>query len=75
MIFAPWSSFGTVVDWRTSLITELARFGHERGLSADWTALVDAWRAAYRPALDEVAAGGPKGRGRPDEASPDRRGR
>jgi 2-haloacid dehalogenase len=50
-------TFGTVVDWRTSLIAELARFGHERGLSADWTVLVDAWRAAYRPALDEVRTG------------------
>ncbi len=46
--------FGTVVDWRTSLITDLSWWGHQRGLKADWTAIVDAWRAAYMPAMDDV---------------------
>jgi 2-haloacid dehalogenase len=50
--------FGTLVDWRTSLIEDLTGFGDERGLSAvDWAALVDAWRAAYVPALDRVRRG------------------
>ncbi len=50
--------FGTLVDWRTSLIEDLTGFGRERGLSAvDWAALVDAWRAAYAPALDRVRHG------------------
>ena len=39
--------FGSVVDWRGSLIAELTSFGRERGVNADWTALVDAWRAAF----------------------------
>ena len=34
--------FGTVVDWRSSIIRELEAFGHERRISADWTALTDA---------------------------------
>lgn len=46
--------FGTVVDWRTSLITELSWWGDERGIRADWTGFVDAWRAAYMPAMDDV---------------------
>ena len=50
-------TFGTVVDWRTSLITELTAFGAQRGISADWTGLVDAWRAAYHPSMDRVRNG------------------
>lgn len=46
--------FGTVVDWRTSLINDLTRFGGERGLTADWTGLIDAWRQAYVPSMDAV---------------------
>lgn len=46
--------FGTVVDWRTSLINDLTRFGGERGIAADWPALVDAWRQAYVPSMDEI---------------------
>lgn len=46
--------FGTVVDWRSSLIAEFTAWEKSRGLSVDWTALVDAWRQAYMPAMDEV---------------------
>jgi len=49
--------FGTVVDWRSSIIRELEAFGRERHLSADWTALADAWRAGYQPAMDRVRNG------------------
>jgi 2-haloacid dehalogenase len=50
-------TFGSVVDWRGSLIAELTAFGRERGIAADWTALVDAWRAAYHPSMDRVRKG------------------
>lgn len=50
-------TFGTLVDWRTSLITELTAFGEERGITADWTGLVDAWRGAYAPSMDRVRRG------------------
>ncbi|MBS0560751.1 MAG: haloacid dehalogenase type II [Proteobacteria bacterium] len=50
-------TFGTVVDWRTSLIDDLSAYGAQRGISADWPALVDAWRAAYRPSMDRVRKG------------------
>ena len=39
--------FGTVVDWRTSLIADFTKWGEQRGIKADWTALVDGWRAVY----------------------------
>ena len=49
--------FGTVVDWRASIAREGRRLGKELGVRADWTAFADAWRAGYRPAMDEVRSG------------------
>jgi 2-haloacid dehalogenase len=46
--------FGTVVDWRTSLISEFTRWSRTRGIEGDWTALVDGWRAVYQASMDEV---------------------
>ena len=46
--------FGTVVDWRTSLITDFMWWAKGRGISADWTALVDGWRAMYTASMDDV---------------------
>lgn len=50
-------TFGTVVDWRSSVITELTVFGAARGITADWTAFADAWRGAYKPSMDRVRTG------------------
>ena len=49
--------FGTVVDWRSSIIRELEAFGRERRITADWTTLADAWRAGYQPSMDRVRKG------------------
>src|SRR4029078_13282877 len=49
--------FGTVVDWRSSTIAELTRFGAEKRLRADWAAFTDSWRGLYQPAMDEVRSG------------------
>ena len=49
--------FGTVVDWRTSLLEDLGRFGAEKGLKADWATFADDWRGLYQPAMDEVRMG------------------
>jgi 2-haloacid dehalogenase len=46
--------FGTVVDWRSSLIAEFTKWADRRGIKADWTALVDAWRGAYVASMDDV---------------------
>ncbi len=50
-------TFGTVVDWRSSLIADLTAYGSERGIRADWPALVDAWRQAYQPSMQRVRTG------------------
>jgi 2-haloacid dehalogenase len=49
--------FGTVVDWRGSIIREGMKFGAQHGMTADWAAFADAWRAGYRPAMDRVRRG------------------
>ena len=49
--------FGTVVDWRGSIIAELTRFGADKGLAADWAAFTDDWRGMYQPAMEEVRSG------------------
>jgi 2-haloacid dehalogenase len=49
--------FGTVVDWRSSIIREGVAFGTARALSADWAAFADRWRAMYQPAMEEVRSG------------------
>jgi 2-haloacid dehalogenase len=49
--------FGTVVDWRSSIIDELQAMAGRRGLAVDAPALADAWRAGYQPAMARVARG------------------
>jgi 2-haloacid dehalogenase len=47
--------FGTVVDWRSSIIREGELLAAAKNLKLDWPAFADAWRAGYRPAMDRVA--------------------
>jgi 2-haloacid dehalogenase len=49
--------FGTVVDWRGSLIREGEAFGREHGLTVDWVRFADAWRGLYQPMLERVRSG------------------
>lgn len=49
--------FGTVVDWRTSIIGELEMFGEKHGFAEDWPAFADAWRAGYPAAMNRVRTG------------------
>jgi 2-haloacid dehalogenase len=49
--------FGTVVDWRTSLLNWFERFGRKRKVIADWAGFVDAWRMAYQPSMEPVRRG------------------
>jgi 2-haloacid dehalogenase len=46
--------FGTLVDWRSSVIDEAAAAGERAGRTADWAAVVDDWRRAYPPALERA---------------------
>lgn len=49
--------FGTVVDWRSSIIAELERFADGQGVQQDWATFADSWRAGYVPAMDRVRRG------------------
>ena len=40
--------FGTVVDWRSTIMAEGAVLNRRRGLPTSWDELADAWRAAPR---------------------------
>lgn len=46
--------FGTVVDWRASIIREGALLAQAKGLRVDWGKFADAWRAGYAPAMNRV---------------------
>ena len=49
--------FGTVVDWRGSIVRECRALGRRKRIAADWEAFADAWRAGYRPAMASVRTG------------------
>src|SRR5215831_8373489 len=46
--------FGTLVDWRSSLIGIAETAAARASLRADWAAVVDDWRRAYQPAMDRA---------------------
>lgn len=46
--------FGTCVDWRTSVASEVAKALP----GVDPTAFADAWRAEYQPAMERIRSGG-----------------
>ena len=49
--------FGTVVDYRSTIIAEGEQLNRNKGLNVDWAAFADAWRGRYRPSLDRVMRG------------------
>ncbi len=50
--------FGTVVDWRSSIIREGQLLQQRLSLPAlDWAAFADDWRAGYQPAMQQVRTG------------------
>lgn len=50
-------TFGTIVDWRGSVIAEGMSWGKAKGLQIDWASFADHWRLGYRPAMDKVRKG------------------
>lgn len=49
--------FGTVVDWRGSIIREGAEWSREKNLQIDWGKFADRWRAGYVPSMEKVRKG------------------
>jgi 2-haloacid dehalogenase len=51
-------TFGTVVDWRSSVAAEGERLARAKGIQqVDWAAFADAWRAGYGPSMNRVRRG------------------
>jgi 2-haloacid dehalogenase len=50
-------TFGTVVDYRSSIIAEGEALGKAKSLNVDWARFADAWRAGYAPAINRVRKG------------------
>ncbi len=49
--------FGTVVDWRGSIIREVRSLARAKKLDIDPAAFADAWRSGYQPAMAKVRSG------------------
>ncbi len=50
-------TFGTTVDWLSSMTAHGERLGAERGIAADWRGLMLDWRSRYKPAIKPVREG------------------
>src|SRR5580658_4003079 len=50
-------TFGTVVDWRGSILREATEWGKEKNLQIDWGKFADQWRAGYGPSMEKVRKG------------------
>ncbi|MBL8233224.1 MAG: haloacid dehalogenase type II [Bryobacterales bacterium] len=49
--------FGTVVDWRSSVIRDGEKLGKAAKLNVDWAKFADRWRDGYGPAMSRVRKG------------------
>jgi 2-haloacid dehalogenase len=49
--------FGTVVDWRGSIVREGRQWGQAKGLTLDWGRFADRWREGYAPMMNKVRSG------------------
>ena len=50
-------TFGTVVDWRGSIIEEGRAWEKTKGITVDWARFADRWRAGYGPSMAMVRKG------------------
>ena len=49
--------FGTVVDWRTSIIREGQILAANKGFDVNWGEFAEQWRGGYGPAMNRVRSG------------------
>ena len=50
-------TFGTVADWRGSIVDEGTAWAKTNGVTVDWARFADRWRAGYAPSMDKVRKG------------------
>ena len=49
--------FGTVVDWRTSIIEDLEPWFAQQEIKRDWEMFAQDWRSLYQPAMETIRSG------------------
>lgn len=49
--------FGTVVDYRESIIREGIKWNRQKGVNINWPSLADDWRSAEQPAINQILNG------------------
>jgi 2-haloacid dehalogenase len=50
-------TFGTVVDWRSSVARDVEALATRKGVAVDAAKFADAWRAGYGPSMNRVRSG------------------
>jgi 2-haloacid dehalogenase len=50
-------TFGTVVDWRSSVAREAEAMAKRKGVTLDAVKFADSWRAGYGPSMNRVRTG------------------
>jgi 2-haloacid dehalogenase len=50
-------TFGTVVDWRGSIVEEGRAWSKVKRVDIDWAGFADRWRSGYAPAMEKVRKG------------------
>jgi len=50
-------TFGTVVDWRSSVAREIEVVARRKGIAVDGPKFADTWRAGYGPSMNRVRTG------------------
>jgi 2-haloacid dehalogenase len=50
-------TFGTVVNWRSSVTEEIDALARRKGFAIDGAKFADAWRAGYGPSMNRVRSG------------------
>lgn len=50
-------TFGTVVDWRSSVTKEVEDLARRKGFTVDGAKFADAWRGGYGPSMNRVRTG------------------
>jgi 2-haloacid dehalogenase len=50
-------TFGTIVDWRGSIVAEGLAWSKAKGVTVDWGRFADRWRAGYAPSMQKVRTG------------------
>lgn len=50
-------TFGTVVDWRSTITKEIDSLAKRKGVAVDGAKFADAWRGGYAPSMNRVRTG------------------